>query len=392
MSEIVERSEALFDSGPFPHFQKTLGLFRPVGRNITSRAWICLLIGWVPLVVLVFVQGLVTQHSTLSVFLWDFAVHARSLLAAPMFVLCERICLPRLERIVQHFVSSSIIKKTDRPAFVALLKSTKRLVNSRLVEVSAILAAYAITALIFRFFPSFRLPDWYQVPVNGEIRLSWAGLWYGVVSLPLLLILLFGWLWRVLLWARLLFKVSCMKLRLIAAHPDRAAGLRFLNSGLFAFTPLAFTFGLITAGTVANRVVNHGEALESTRMTVIGLLIFVLLLFVSPLLVFMFNLYWEKLSGIFRYGQLAQDVGEQFEEKWLSNYEKYEPKALEASDFSATTDLYQIVANVQEMKLVPFEVRALLALIVSTLIPFIPIVLTAIPLRVIVKELASIFL
>jgi len=391
MSEI-ERSEALFDSGPFPHFHRALGLFRPVGRSVTSRAWICIVIGWAPLVILVFVQGLVTQPSKLSPFLWDFGVHARSLVAVPLLILCERTCLPRLERIVEYFVNSHIIQKTDQPAFFALLNSTKRRINSGVVEAIAILLAFGIAAVAIPYSSSVRLPDWYQGPVNGVLRHSWAGLWYAAISLPLLLILIFGWLWRLHLWGRLLFKVSRMKLSLIAAHPDRAAGLGFLNSSLVAFTTLAFTLGVIPAGSVANNIVNFGQSLKSAQNTVLGLLIVVTLLFVSPLMIFVFNFYFARLGGIFRYGKLAHDVGEQFENKWLSNFEKYGPGALEASDFSATTDLYQIVANVHDMKFVPFELRALIFLFVATLIPFIPVVVISIPLKVILKELASLFL
>jgi hypothetical protein len=49
----VDQVESLFGPGPFPHFQRSLGLFRPVGTNIVPRALTCVLIGWFPLLVLV---------------------------------------------------------------------------------------------------------------------------------------------------------------------------------------------------------------------------------------------------------------------------------------------------------------------------------------------------
>jgi hypothetical protein len=57
--------------------------------------------------------------------------------------------------------------------------------------------------------------------------------------------------------------------------------------------------------------------------------------------------------------------------------------------FSATTDLYAIAANVQSMGHFPFEARALVALVVVTLLPFIPVALMVIPFKVILKEAAS---
>jgi hypothetical protein len=79
-------------------------------------------------------------------------------------------------------------------------------------------------------------------------------------------------------------------------------------------------------------------------------------------------------------------VGRQFEDKWLDNYEKFGSGALEATDFSATTDLYQVVANVHDMKALPFELRALLALVVTTLLPFIPVVMMMIPIKQLAQE------
>jgi hypothetical protein len=73
----------------------------------------------------------------------------------------------------------------------------------------------------------------------------------------------------------------------------------------------------------------------------------------------------------------------------LEHYEKYGSEALQATDFSATTDLYGIASNVQSMSHVPFEVRALIGLVVTTLLPFIPVALMVIPFKVILREAAS---
>jgi hypothetical protein len=110
-------------------------------------------------------------------------------------------------------------------------------------------------------------------------------------------------------------------------------------------------------------------------------------MFVGPLLVFVFKLHRRKVSGVFSYGELAGGVGRQFEQKWLANYDKFASGALEASDFSATTDLYQVVTNVHEMKLVPFEIKAVIILVIVTLLPFVPVVLLFVPLKQVMDEI-----
>jgi hypothetical protein len=94
------------------------------------------------------------------------------------------------------------------------------------------------------------------------------------------------------------------------------------------------------------------------------------------------------MKGIFSYGQLADAMGRQFERKWFTRT-RIDADALEAPDFSATTDLYQVVSNVYDMGVLPFELRALIALGVSALLPFVPVVIMALPMKVILKEVAS---
>ena len=383
----VNRVETFFESGPFPHFQKSLGLFRPVAYNVRFRASVSILIGWFPLIILVIAQDRSLQISFLS-FLTDFGVHARSLLAAPLFIVAETICLSRLEEIAVHFVRSGIIEERDRASFTSLARSTRSLMNSTLAEIVAIALTYVVVFCAVRLSEQIGLRPWYLVGGEGT-TISWAGWWYALVSLPLLVIILLGWFWRVILWGRFLIKVARFKLSLIAAHPDKASGLKFLNASLFAFMPVAFTFGVVAAGSAANRVAYQGATIEGIQKTAIGLVIFVFILFVGPLLVFVYKLQRQKISGIFSYGALAENVGRQFEEKWLANYDKHAAEALGASDFSATTDLYQVVANVHEMKVLPFDLAGLVSLTVVTLLPFIPVVLMMIPVKRVLQEVAN---
>jgi hypothetical protein len=391
MNDTALRLEGLFDDGPFPHFQKSIGLFRPVGLNVLPRAVSTVLLGWFPLVILVLVQSSIDHGVQLQSFLTDFGVHARSLIAVPLFILSERVCLPRLNEVAHHFVGSGLVADEDHIKFHNLVMATRARMNSTLAEVLAFMLAYAIIWVFIRYQLPGSIPPRYWVQRETN-TFSWAGWWYVLISLPLLLIVVFGWLWRVLLWTRFLLVVSRMNLRYIAAHPDHAAGLKFLNASLLAFTPVAFTFGIIVAGSLANKVRLSQTSVDNVQNTLGALLGVVLVLFAGPLLIFSLKLYMVKIKGVFGYGQLANFVGRSFEEKWLTGYKKTGQHSLEVPDFSATTDLYSIVANVHSATVIPFEWRALLGLAIATLIPFLPVVLMAIPLKVIIKELANLLL
>src|SRR5207302_1329448 len=65
---------------------------------------------------------------------------------------------------------------------------------------------------------------------------------------------------------------------------------------------------------------------------------------------------------------------------------------LGVQDFSATTDLYQIVANVYAMRFVPVDFKSLLMLAGATLLPFLPVALLEMPLDALVTRLKELLL
>ena len=61
-------------------------------------------------------------------------------------------------------------------------------------------------------------------------------------------------------------------------------------------------------------------------------------------------------------------------------------------DFSATTDLYSIVANVEKIRYFPVGLRPIYELLAVMSLPFVPIVFAAVPFDVLVKEITKLLL
>jgi hypothetical protein len=114
-----------------------------------------------------------------------------------------------------------------------------------------------------------------------------------------------------------------------------------------------------------------------------------LMLAVGPLMVFTHKLRAAKAAGVFKYGSLGANVGMEFERKWLDRESKPDSSVLQVEDFSAMTDLYQVVGNVYDMKDVPFSLKNLHFLVMSALVPFVPVVLMTVPLKEILQTLAK---
>jgi hypothetical protein len=262
-----------------------------------------------------------------------------------------------------------------------------RLRDSTIAEFVVIAAAYALVATLL-VSEHDQLSGWHNPSQHGY---SWAGWWHSLVSMPLMNVLLLGWLWRLFLWTRLLARIADMDLLLLPAHPDQAAGLRFVGHSLRAFGILGFAMGSLVAGTVANGVVHDGMTFAHYGYAIAGVVISSIVLFCGPLLLFVPKLLHEWRRGVFQYGALANRFGREFEGKWFDG-RKVGPDALQTQDFSAATDLYQVAGNVYTMHLLPTDLKSIAVLAMATLLPFLPVVLLAIPMDTILATLAGFML
>jgi hypothetical protein len=179
--------------------------------------------------------------------------------------------------------------------------------------------------------------------------------------------------------------VARLDLQLLSSHPDEVGGLRFVSTSLRGFRLISFAIGAIAAGSVGNQVLKEGADLMKFRPLVIVLIAFVTVLSATPLFAFTPKLRSVKRRGIFAYGAFAFYLGREFESKWLGSVTN--PGALGLPDFSATTDLYSVVANTYQMRDVPFKMKDLVGPVVPVLIPFFAVALLTIPMRVVVDAL-----
>ena len=145
----------------------------------------------------------------------------------------------------------------------------------------------------------------------------------------------------------------------------------------------------IAAGRSAHVVLEGGGLPTPNLAFNAGFLLALLVLFTAPLLVFAPVLRDAWVRGALEYGALADQVGATFEGKWLGKAKGVDPAALDEPDFSATTDLYQVVSNVYAIRPVPVDLKDLIPLVVAMLIPFVPVVLLAVPTDVIWSGLKS---
>jgi len=377
-------SDGLFETGPPRRLPRLLGLPEPLLPNTTTRVTAVLLIGWLPLALLSALRALQGHPSALASFVEDVGVHARLAIAAPLLVVAYATCARRLGAIALNFLSSGVLENASEEPFRAAVAQSRARLRSGKAEIAVLLLAYAFLGAIYFLGPPVLTQNAWQ-QLNGPGEMSPAGWWHTLISVPLLLVILLGWVWRLLIWSRFLRSVAALDLRLVPAHPDRAGGLGFLTESVRALSPVALAFGALPAGRFAT-VHIHDIASPLTTPFLVGFtLLMALLIGVAPLTAFTPKLLRAWRRGLVEYGGLANALGRQFESKWLNSRRPAE--MLDAPDFSATTDLYSVVGNVHAMRIAPVDHGSLLLLLGASVALFVPAMFFSMPAEDVLREL-----
>ena len=349
------------------------------------------LLAWLPLLVLCAVEGHLWGGSVAIPFLKDVEVHARFLLVVPLLIIAEFAVHRRIRPLPQQFLDRNLIPDSALPRFDAAIASALRLRNSTLAEVLLLAFVYGVGVLIlWRQYVVLDASTWYSTPSAEGPEPSWAGLWYGCVSMPVFQFLLCRWYFRLFIWARFLWQVARLELRLVPIHPDRVGGLSFLSESAIAFSVLAVAHGAMVAGPLAGRIFFLGAKLTQFKGEIAFLVIAMLCLALGPLLVFAPRLLEAKWKGSLDYGTLAGRYVREFDAKWLRRPTPANQALLGSADIQSLADLGNSYQVVRTMRFAPISNLAILGVAAATLLPIAPLLLTVMPLEELLQTLSAI--
>ena len=349
------------------------------------------LLAWLPLLVLSALEGQLLGGPAVIPFLKDVEVHTKLLVVLPLLIIAELVVHQRMRPLLQQFLERKLIPEEAMPRFEAAIASAFRLRNSVLAELLLIAFVYGVGVLIvWRQYVALDTATWYAASSAGRVKLSLAGTWYGYVSLPLFQFLLCRWYFRLFVWTRFLWQVSRINLRLVPTHPDRVGGLGFLAQTAHTLTLLAVAHGALLAGPLAGRIFFLGAALPQFKAEMAVLVIFLLCLILGPLLVFAPQLAAAKRTGLREYGTLAGRYVREFDAKWLRRAAPADEPFVGSADIQSLADLANSYDVVRTMRLAPITRQAIVELVVATLLPIAPLLLTVMPLEELLQKLGSI--
>jgi len=340
---------------------------------------------WLPLLLLSLGDGKAWGGVGLP-FMHDIEMHARFLVALPLLIFAELLVHRRMRLVVGQFIDRDIVTAAVLPKFKAVIASAMKLRNSVVIELILFILIYFGGYYLWNSVSGMAkigagMGTWYATATDGGVQLRPAGYWYVFVSRPLFQFIFFRWYFRIFIWARFLYQSSRLELNLIPTHPDRAAGLSFLGMSGAAFAPLLVAHGALLTGLMANPIFLAGAKLTDFKMEIIGVVAVLLLLVLGPLLVFSPLLMRAKRSGLREYGMLASRYVSEFDHKWVRGDAAADEPFIGSGDIQSLADLGNSFQVVRDIRPFPFGRDTVIQVVVFTILPGLPLVLTMIPLE-----------
>ena len=350
-------------------------------------------VAWLPLLILSLLEGTAWSANVAPTFLGDVETQVRLLIAIPVLLAADAWLHQRVPGLVQLFVVRDLVPAEALPQFRAAIESAVRLRNSKVAELLLVSIVYGIgVAFLWRTRVALDVSSWYGVPIAGRLDPSLAGWWMGCVSLPIFQFLVLRWYFRLFVWARFLWQVSRIKLRIVPTHPDASGGLGFLTGIGRAFGPVLFAQGTVMAGMIANRIFYTGAELMSFKVEVAGSALLLAAVVLAPLLVFTPQLASARRAGQRDYGSLAQRYMSEFDRKWVRGAAAPDEPLVGSADVQSLADMgggYELVRN---MQLTPISYRAALKIALIPVLPCAPLLLTTFsPEQLLERVLTAIF-
>jgi hypothetical protein len=381
----LAESFSLTRGGPFHRLLVRLGQREGERERVVHRAVFATALTWLPLLALSLAQGVAFGTRVELTLLRDFSVSLRFLVALPILILAESRIDRRWRQLVLEFLRCRLVDAAELPAFEAVIEKITRLRDRVLPE--AVLAVVAfLPSLFVTRIELLSVSNWHSLGPGGS-DVSLAGWWFNLVSTPVFRFLLLRWVWRMLLWTTFLWRVSRLKLRLVATHTDMAAGLGFLTEGQRTFAPIVFAGGTVLAGQVANAIAYEGATLASVQWHMIAYGVLALLVLVAPLLAVTPVLIEVKKTALFDYGALVAHHAQSFDAKWIRGDGAADASILGSPDASSLADLGGSFTVVREMSVVPIDKPTLISLALAAALPMLPVVIFATPANELIGDL-----
>lgn len=348
-----------------------LGLGPRTPWHLLLRALILLGVTWVPMALIAIGEGLFRAPMPMNFFA-DFAAYAQFFIGLPLFVLAEAVVIQATGDAGYQFYSSGVLRKeSHRQALSHLHRRVAQLRDAWWIDLLCVLLAYQFSMWIVgvELWAHSPLENWHTRLYGGERWLTWTAGWAFFIAIP---VLNYWWLRhiaRVLIWSWYLYRVSRLRLDLLATHPDRTGGIGFISNVQGHFAWVIFAYGVTNVAAPVGYQISVLELdpwVPSVWGPMLGFVIGAPLLFTLPLFCFTRKLAVTRQLARRRYRRLLYSETYKLEGRILPQRER-KRRLPEAEDVVVVNQLAQLYERVDGMRVVPFDFRSMVQLLSSSL-------------------------
>lgn len=381
-------SFSIVDGGPLYQLLRWLRLEAQAPAVLVRRiAWL-LVVTWLPLLVLSYLSGRAYGSQVQIPFLYDLSIYGKLLLALPLLVLAEFVVDSAVGRATDHLRDSGIVPADQQPGFDAILERARQQRDAFLPETLLFVLAGFPMFLLNRDWMLENHSHWHST-VSGPTAAGW---WFALVSSPIFRFLMYRWVWKFVIWSGFLFRISRLKLHLVATHPDFSAGLGFLAAPQRRFGILFCAFGCVFAGQMANQIAYAGAHLIEFRALMVAFIVMSVVIDLAPLALLAPTLIAVKKAGLLSYGALGNQYTQAFERKWVQGKNPSGEQLLGSADIQSLADLTNSFSVVKEMRVAPITKLLVIQIAVQAALPMVPVILFATPAEEIINRVLKMLL
>jgi hypothetical protein len=368
-----------------------LKIAKPNRNSTLGKILFFISVTWIPLLILTMIEGLLWTDAIDLSFSEEFATHIRFLVAIPLFVIAEVIIDHRVKLSLSQFNRSGLLTEEGKVNFELAKRKADQMSESIWAE-SVILALIVINMAFRASINSVDLTTWVFPETLGADDVSYAGYWAAFVSFPIFQFLLLRWIWRWVIWQRLLKWISKAGLRIIPQHPDKSGGLGFLGESPLPFGIFTFTLSIIFSAMLAERVLFQNFILEDHYPLIAVFILLCVLINVVPLLTFISPLSKARIQGISDYHALISHHHLNFEDKWIKNRVNQPEDIVGSPDISSAADISMVYEGVKNMTVFPFNIKTMAITVVISLLPVLAVFALQMPVADLLQTLIGILL
>jgi len=373
----VVRNDLLF------RLQRRIGLIPAHGLGIVRRAIFWPLFAWLPIAAWTWYQGRISLPTADESPLAHFALHARLLVALPLFIVGEGVAHRILTLLIPYFVTSGTVPPTEVPRFKQAIAATARLRDSAIPWI--VIVALAVTlGTMTQATASLHEVMWAMEGDGSAPRLGIGALWYLYVARPLIAMLFIGWLWRLVLVYVLFWHISRLALSIVPTHPDRTGGLSFIAYVPAAFAPVVLGLSCVLGAHWTHNLVYHEVKVEALQWQMVGFVVVALVVFLSPLLLFAGTLRRAKTQALLDMGAVAGRQGRLGQQRWS---ERRDVGQDPVPDDVPDLDAQSLYGAFEKMRPIPLTTTALTPLVLAAALPMIATAGIQLPVAALLKTL-----